>query len=249
MTTSAPASTFSKRLPLGGTYNFRDLGGIPIGSRTTKWNKLFRSDALHGLDATGRRSLRERGLGVVVDLRETNERADRPNALDGVGHRDVHAPIYDGEIEANLSAFDLEAVYGQMIAERGVNLTRAVRHIAVSGADPVLVHCTAGKDRTGLVIGLTLAAIGADHRDIVADYMVSEVMLSGEWADAMEEILRGYTVPEGVDLARLAVASPAALMRASLDAVVAEHGDARRYLLAHGMTTSELDDLSAALIA
>lgn len=249
MTTSAPTSTFGKRLPLTGTYNLRDLGGIPVGSRTTKWNKLFRSDALHALDGAGRRSLRERGLGVVIDLREENERADRPNALQGVGHRDIHAPVYDGEIEANLSAFDLEAVYEQMIVTRGANLTRAVRHIAVSGADPVLVHCTAGKDRTGLVIGLTLAAIGADHRDIVADYMVSEAMLSGEWADAMEEILRGYAVPPGVDLARLAVASPAALMRTSLDTVVAEHGSVRGYLLAHGMTTSELDDLSAALIA
>ncbi|MFP3381581.1 tyrosine-protein phosphatase, partial [Bacillus sp. SIMBA_069] len=78
----------------------------------------------------------------------------------------------------------------------GTQLATAVRLIADSGEDPVLVHCTAGKDRTGLVVALALLAAGVDREDVVADYAQTADNLAGPWADAMLERMRaaGATV-------------------------------------------------------
>ncbi|MBC2639806.1 MULTISPECIES: tyrosine-protein phosphatase [unclassified Rhodococcus (in: high G+C Gram-positive bacteria)] len=249
MTSTLPAPTHHRRLNLTGTYNFRDLGGFATDAGTTKWNKLFRSDALHRLDQPARDLLRERKLALVIDLREQQELDDNPTALDGVGHRVEHLPVYEGEIDLDGANFDLAVVYGEMVQRYGHRLTRAVRAIARSGDDPTVVHCTAGKDRTGLVVALTLAAVGVDQRDIVADYAMSEVLLAGDWARAMAEKMRARGLPDGVDVDRLVGASPAVLMRATLDSITTAHHSVRGYLHAHGMTDGEFDDLRSALVA
>ncbi|BAH51945.1 tyrosine-protein phosphatase [Rhodococcus opacus] len=249
MTSTLPAPSTHRRLNLTGTYNFRDLGGFPTGTGTTKWNKLFRSDALHKLDQPARDLLRERKLALVIDLREQQERDDNPTALDGVGHRVEHLPVYEGEIDLDGANFDLAVVYREMVANYGYRLTRAVRAIAASGDGATVVHCTAGKDRTGLVVALTLAAVGVDGRDIVADYATSEVLLAGDWALGMAEKMRARGLPDGVDVDHLVGASPSALMRTTLDSITATHGGVRGYLQAHGMTEGEFDNLRSALVA
>ncbi|MDF3312718.1 tyrosine-protein phosphatase [Rhodococcus sp. T2V] len=249
MTSTLPTSANHRRLNLNGAYNFRDLGGFAAGpGAVTRWNKLFRSDALHRLDDSARGILRERGLALVIDLREQQELADAPSALDGVGHRGLHLPVYEGEIDLDGANYDLATVYREMIAKHGQRLTRAVRAIAASGDAPTVVHCTAGKDRTGLVIALTLTAVGVDRRDVVADYAMTEIMLAGDWSLAMAEKMRSRGLPDAVDVDHLVGASPAALMRATLDSITHSHGGVREYLLAHGMTAAELDDLRAALV-
>lgn len=250
MTSTLPASANHRRPNLNGTYNFRDLGGFAAGpGTTTRWNKLFRSDALHRLDDQARDVLRERGLALVIDLREQRDLDDSPSALDGVGHRVLHLPVYEGEIDLDGASFDLATVYREMVEKHGQRLTRAVQSIAASGDDPTLVHCTAGKDRTGLVVALTLAAVGVDQRDIVADYAMSEVMLAGDWSVAMAEKMRSRVPAAGVDIDHLVGASPAALMRATLDSITQSRGGIHEYLLAHGMTADELDDLRSALVS
>lgn len=254
MTTTVPLRAATRRLSLAGTHNFRDVGGYAVGARSTRWGKLFRSDALHGVDQAGRDTLAGLGLGLVIDLRENDERETAPNALAGVGHRDVHLPVYDGPIEHTASehpgaAFDLESLYLQMLRDHAQPLTDAVRLIAGSGDDPVLVHCTAGKDRTGLVVALALSAVGVDTRDVIADYSLSETMLHGEWAEAMVAVLRERELPDGFDIEGIVAASPPSVMRRTLAAIDADHGGADRFLLAHGMSETELGDLRAALLS
>jgi protein-tyrosine phosphatase len=249
MTTTVYTPSPTRRLALAGTYNFRDLGGYAVGSRTTKWNKLFRSDALHKLDESGRDTLRALPLGVVIDLREPEELTAAPNALDNVGHRTVHVPIYNGALDLHNTGLELGPVYAEMISKYGVQLTQAVRAIAESGDDSVVVHCAAGKDRTGVTIALTLAAIGVDERDIITDYAITENMLAGEWAEAMVVIMRERGLPETADADALIVASPAELMRKTLQEINSTYGGAEQYLKNHGMTDTELDNLRAALIA
>lgn len=249
MTSTLSARENHRRLNLNGTYNFRDLGGFAAGpGSTTRWHKLYRSDALHQLDDTARDTLRERGLALVIDLREQYELDEAPSALAGVGHRVQHLPVFDGALDPDSPHLDLAVAYREMIERHGARLTRAVRAIAASGEAPTVVHCTAGKDRTGLVIGLTLAAVGVDQRDVVADYAMTENLLAGEWTDAMTEQMRARGLTQGVDDDPIN-ASPAALMRASLESITQSHGGVREYLLAHGMTAAELDDLRTALVA
>lgn len=250
---TATFRTPSRRLPAGGVHNLRDIGGYPAAGSTTKWGKLLRSDALHRIDPAGRAGLTELGLALVIDLRETDERASAPNALDGVGHREVHLPVYSdglGSRGATLTAedFDLGRLYAWMLDEHGAALTDAVRLISSSGTDPVLVHCTAGKDRTGLVIGLTLAAVGVDHRDIAADYALSELLLAGEWVDAMTAVMATRGLPAGTDIAQLVASSPSSVMLGVLASLRDRYGDVTGYLRVHGMTDTELDHLRACLL-
>jgi protein-tyrosine phosphatase len=247
----APAT---RRLPLAGTYNLRDVGGYAAGDRTTRWGRLFRSDALHAVDQPGRDALAELGLGLVVDLRENDERTTAPNALTGLGHHEVHNPVYDGPVEHTISgrpgaAFDLASLYRNMIADNGETLTGAVRLIAAADT-PALVHCTAGKDRTGLVVALTLSAVGVGARDVVADYALSETMLHGEWAEAMVASFRARVdLPDGFDIEGIVSASPAGLMRTVLADLDAEHGGAANYLRSHGMSDAELTTLRTSLLS
>ncbi|MFF2108353.1 tyrosine-protein phosphatase [Rhodococcus koreensis] len=249
MTSTLPAPGHHRRLILNGTYNFRDLGGFAAADGAiTRWNKLFRSDALHRLDDAARVALRERSLALVIDLREQQELDEAPSALTGVGHRVLHLPVYEGTLDLDNVNFDLAVVYREMVGRYGARLTRAVRAIAASGDDPTIVHCTAGKDRTGIVVALTLAAVGVDKRDIVADYAMTEILLAGDWTAMMIEKMRTRGLPDGIDH-HVINASPAALMHATLESITHSHGGVREYLLAHGMTAAELDDLRTALVA
>jgi protein-tyrosine phosphatase len=100
-----------------------------------------------------------------------------------------------------------------------------------------------------VTIALTLAAIGVDERDIITDYAITENMLAGEWAEAMVVIMRERGLPETADADALIVASPAELMRKTLQEINSTYGGAEQYLKSHGMTDTELDNLRAALIA
>lgn len=243
------ATLATRRIPLSGTYNLRDVGGYPVGDRTTRWGALLRSDALHKVDQAGRDTLRELNLALVIDLREAQEAESAPNALDGVGHRSVHRPVYDAALDTHADGFGLGPLYRQMITDHAPALTAAVRLVAGAGPDPVLVHCTAGKDRTGLVVALALAAVGVDERDIVADYALSETMLAGEWATTMLANYEAMGLPDDLDMTEMVCASPASLMRETLAQIRADHGDVHGFLRAHGMTDTELSVLTARLVA
>src|SRR5438034_394341 len=77
------------------------------------------------------------------------------------------------------------------------------------GADaPVVVHCTAGKDRTGIVVALALLAVGVDRETVVSDYALTEANLQGPWLEGMLELVRGYGVEVTPDLRIILGGSP-----------------------------------------
>jgi protein-tyrosine phosphatase len=239
--------TRDRRIPVPGTYNLRDTGGYPATSGTTRWGRLLRSDALHAVDEDGRAQLRELGLGLVIDLRSAEEQNHAPNALDGVGHTEVRVPITSGST-ASLLEFDLARIYAEFLEEHGPSLTHAVRMVATAGATPTLVHCAAGKDRTGLVIALALSAVGVAREDVIADYEVSEKHLGGAWRDALAaRLARGGTDCPPEVLTSM-VASPADLLRHTLEVMDAEHDGPVGYLRSHGMSEADLEALRRALV-
>ena len=79
---------------------------------------------------------------------------------------------------------DLAGIYDMMIDTRGANLARALTQVATAPG-PVVFHCTAGKDRTGVLAALILEVVGADRQAIVADYSATAVNLAGDWAETM----------------------------------------------------------------
>ncbi|NLG55590.1 MAG: tyrosine-protein phosphatase [Rhodococcus sp.] len=245
MTTSISSPT--RRIELAGVHNLRDVGGYRAGARTTRWGKLFRADALHELDGEGQRRLNDLGVGLVVDLRDATEIEHAPDALDGVECRHVHHPIFDGPTNLGPAGFNLSALYTMILETHADRLTQAVQMVA-SEPEGVIVHCTAGKDRTGLVIALALSAVGVDDRDIAADYSLSEVMLAGEWADRMIAKFTQRYPDSDSDITGIVTSSPAAVILGSLKAVRENHGDAAGYLRSHGMDIGDLDRLRSTLL-
>jgi protein-tyrosine phosphatase len=111
----------------------------------------------------------------------------------------------------------------------------------------VLVHCTAGKDRTGVAVALLLDAIGADRDAIIADYTSSEQNLSGEWAAGMFALLEMMGAPRTPQLDALIAATPSEAITEALDWVDREHGGSAAYLRSGGLTDRELAALRARL--
>jgi protein-tyrosine phosphatase len=272
--TSAPVMARLHRVE--GTYNLRDTGGYRTSDGATRWGKLLRSDALHQLTDTSRESLADLGIALVIDLRDESELLSAPSQLDGLGLTVVHAPIYPtrtvggaisgagehssaGGVQASpadghasvldgLGDVTLRGLYRTMLTDNGNNLARAVQLIARAGDAPVLVHCTAGKDRTGLVVALSLLAVGVSREDVVADYSVTEQNLAGEWVEVMLSRIVEFGVTATPAIRELMSASPPALIEEAIDLVIAQHGSVENYLLDHGLTHADLDLLRAALV-
>jgi protein-tyrosine phosphatase len=161
--------------PLTGAYNFRDLGGLQLpDGRRTRYGLLFRSDTLQALTVSDVAFLRQTiGLRVVVDLRLAHEVAEEGRGLlstaDEVSY--LNAPLEMAKTDGILPGEVMKHLYNQCLASE--SLATAVRHIAEHAGRPIVFHCAAGKDRTGIVAALVLTLLGVADEVIVADYLAS----------------------------------------------------------------------------
>jgi protein-tyrosine phosphatase len=229
-------------IALPGTLNLRDVGGYPVaGGGTVRWRTLLRSDALNRLDDGGRAVLADLGLRTVIDLRTDSEVEAAPSALDGTAAQTVRVPLFSAEAIGRLPP-DLAAVYRYMIDDCGAAIARAIGRLAVPGALPGLVHCTAGKDRTGLVTALVLEVIGVPDDVIAADYALSQSSsLAPDTARQIGRIQSISGVGRWLDLG--ALGSPPQVIHTAL----AQSGTVANYLYGHGLTAPDLATLRAAL--
>jgi protein-tyrosine phosphatase len=161
-------------------YNFRDIGGLATtDGATVHTGRLYRSDGLHRISDNDARALGTLGIRTVIDLRRPYEiEADgRIPPLPGMvwhninpEHREWDFGSYD---EAAGAARYLADRYLDMVEQGPIGLGRGLRTIADPDNSPVVVHCMAGKDRTGVLIGIVLALLGVDDATIAADYALS----------------------------------------------------------------------------
>lgn len=221
-------------LTLQGTYNARS-----IGDPRAPW--LVRTAAVDALTAADELQLRDLGVTQIIDLRETSEHATRSHSLPVVS-----VPLYGA---APPSDGTLEAVYLGLLHNSGRALALAVTQLAVAeGAS--LVHCAAGKDRTGLVVALARLAAGDDRATVIADYELSGDRVRPQRIDLVTRQLNGLGIA-GADRAaaeRLHLDSPAAALGLALDELDAL-GGATEYLLAHGTPQEALSALQSRALA
>lgn len=217
-------------LEIDGSYNARYCP--TLGS---PW--LIRSAHLDAMTPAGEQTLRRLGLSTVIDLRDRSETAHRRHTLPT-----VDVPIYAPETGAPATG-TLEQVYASLIADRGTALTAAVREIA-SARGPVLVHCAAGKDRTGLVIALVLEIIGLDRAEVIADYAASASAVGPARTALTEALLAGLGLDDAGYAAarRLHLDSPAEAIEFALAAIDAR-GGAAEYVRGHGLEESAITAL------
>ncbi|GAA1765243.1 tyrosine-protein phosphatase [Agromyces humatus] len=239
----------STRIPVPGTYNFRDVGGMPARNGRVRNGVLYRSDGLYRLGEAGRAVLRERGVGVIIDLRDENELRYMPDDLDGLDVEVRHLPVFEGSgASQGAGGISLDALYERIVTQHRSVVVSALREIASAGERSVVVHCTAGKDRTGVVVALTLMAVGVERDAVVDDYARTEGNLAGEWLEEMVALVGRYGVPDTPELRVLMGGSPREAIEGMLDTVERAHGSTREYLLAAGLSLAELGALEALLI-
>jgi protein-tyrosine phosphatase len=231
-------------IELDGVTGFRDVGGIPAAGGVIRSGRLFRSGHLAGLGEQAADAVRAR-IRRIIDLRADEEAAADVTAVEGVAI--TRLPLYLGSTRSFfVEDYSLGEIYAHLLSRSSAQLVAAVRIIAAG--EPTLVHCTAGKDRTGVTIALTLAAVGADREAIVSDYALTGRLIPDEHRRATSARLAAR-YPQSQHAWMLATESPAEVMRATLEALDAEWGSAADYLLAHGFSIEELAALRAALVA
>lgn len=177
-----------------GLVNLRDLGGLATESgATTVRGRLLRSESPHSLTEAGLRALLEHGVATVIDLRTVSEREALPSPLSGVATvRTLHAPIFNDGDDFPTHLATAADVYCWWLRERTTGIAAAVTGIADAHAAPILVHCHAGKDRTGVVVALILRLAGVGIDDIADDYALSGVQLADMLArDRVSAVERG----------------------------------------------------------
>ena len=232
---------------LAGTQNLRDVGGLAtVDGRQTRWRVLYRSDCLDRLDADGQQWLIKAGLRSIIDLRDNGEVARAPNVFASSAHvKYRRVPIWDEPMPAGQEAAeqepDLENGYRRELDQRGARLSEVVEEIIALDGTPVLIHCAAGKDRTGVVIALLLAAVGVPRATIAEDYALSAVCLGPEYLVASQR----WVEERGLDWERWAhlfVTPPERMLR-TLEYVDTEFGGIERYFIQHGLAAGQLDEL------
>jgi protein-tyrosine phosphatase len=237
-------------LPLEGGCNFRDCGGYETtdGARV-RWGRLYRSGVMARLSPAAAAQVQALGVRSVCDLRRTAERALHPNPSFGA---DVRRFEWDSEQESSpirerefAESNDAAGVHQAMLKmyerlpfglqPRLAGVFAALDH---AGQGATIVHCTAGKDRTGVAVALVLETLGVRREAIVEDYTLTNTAV-----DLRAQLLgRGGT---GAGLAATAepilalsvtaqnamLAARPEYIQASLDAIAARHGSVHRYVL------------------
>jgi len=260
-------------ITIDGLQNFRDTGGMPLTTGgATRSGVLYRSEALSTLSPAGVEQLAASDIGVIADFRTDLERGMSPDSLPATRElRVVVLPLLEGAMtglaQAALQSTDPDAaqqavaaalaqlpglgdLYVSMLEHGATSFAEVARLVAASRDDAptaVLVHCTAGKDRTGVSVALLLDAVGARRTAVVADYAVSATNLAGPWADGMRGMITAMGMPLTPQLDELVTATPPAAIEQALAWVDAQGGSAE-YLRAGGLTATELDALRARLV-
>jgi protein-tyrosine phosphatase len=230
-----------------GTFNSRDVGGRPVAGGTVRYGMLIRSDAPVSLGAEGQAALRELGIRTLLDLRQPIEQTLDPIDLDGVALNVRRVPILgdDFDLEAHRS-MGLSEIYVDLLERRVHQMVEAIRVLIDIPALPAVVFCSAGKDRTGILVALVLSAIGVDEQGVVDDYTLTERATGADYRAAIE----ARAAAAGLTEQELAVklGAPAEVLRDALGWIRERHGSVADYLVAAGLAPTELDDLRSALV-
>lgn len=182
-----------RHLPMTGGYNFRDLGGFKTkDGRYTKWGRLFRADELSNLTEDDLKYLASIPITSVIDFRAQSEAKRSPDKLPETVQFTYPIAITPGNlsnegIQANLLKTNIDVQMKQMnrllvsdpVCVRAFRIFFAIVQNNLSA--PLIFHCSAGKDRTGMAAALVLYALGVDEATIMQDYLSSKIYLSDKY--------------------------------------------------------------------
>jgi protein-tyrosine phosphatase len=244
-------ATLDRSIRFGVVFNVRDLGGLPTrDGRSVRPRQLFRADGVHRLAGDDLELARSLELRTVLDLRTAEEVARGRFPTDHLPVAWHHLPLLrrmwseDDLFPTDGAASFLSQRYLDMVEQSGSTLGLAIELLA-QGA-PALFHCSAGKDRTGVVAAFVLGLLDVDHADIAADYHESAANMAAfqrwiveehpEAADAMTR-----QPPEYLE-------APPEAMLGFLSAIDERHGSMAGLATDLGISRVTVDQLRATLL-
>ncbi len=225
-----------------GLYNLRDLGGYSTADgRVTRTGILFRSEAFFRLSASSRNDLfQSLHLNTIIDLRSQQERQDQGYVEISDGQRLLHLPLLDVSVDSDLNREQpdyLAKVYRAILVSRPRSLREAIATIVDPDNWPLLFHCAAGKDRTGIVAMLTLSLAHVPNDLIAADYALTEHALRNVLAANDPEL----DPASWRDLPPTVIGSVPATALATLAFIDESYGSVSNYLVDLGLDRGNLD--------
>jgi protein-tyrosine phosphatase len=238
-----------RHLPFVGTYNVRDIGGyLTSMGVSTRWFTLFRADSLHRLSPADQAILLDHGLRVVIDLRRPDELQAAPNVFANsskVSYRHISLlgdtpPIVRGDPQP------LVETYRYILDQRQAQVREVLAILAAPEGLPALVHCTAGKDRTGVIVALLLGLVGVVPETIVSDYVLTSTYLNDAFMTETRQraLQRGFTWEQYAPL----VGCPPEHMLVTLTHLDVTYGGIEAYVRAIGLTDQHIARLRLALV-
>jgi protein-tyrosine phosphatase len=245
------ADATGRALTIDGAFNVRDLGGLTThGGGTVAPGLVYRSGDLGKLSREGAERLRALGLATVVDLRraaEIERHGRYPFEEHGIVYRHrtlLDTPAAEPERRpAELPPDILDLLYRRIATEGGHNLGQVLRWLVEPGGLPAVIHCVAGKDRTGTVVAVLLALLDVPDEAIAADYALSA------------QALQAFAERDGESAAWLAGVPPVLLqsdpsaMGSFLEWLRDRHGSIAAYARSIGLEQDVLEALRTRLVS
>ncbi len=244
-------SSGERAVAFSTVFNFRDLGGLPTAEgRKVKRGKVFRSDNLGRLQERDREVFAALGIKRVIDLRRAGEVASLGKVPDWTSvawhHHHLEHELWDHSTYAEEIGVArwLADRYRDLLDTGAADIARVITLLSDVDAGPTVVHCVAGKDRTGLVSALLLSALDVTDTDIADDYALTELSEPAylAWVRSVDPAEADKKQPP------FYTQTPADAMRLTLAELRETHGSPRDYLRASGVTEQNLDNLRRHLV-
>ena len=193
-----------RKLPFTGAHNFRDLGGYKTeDGRRIKWGKIYRSDNLHSLTDEDVKYLSRLNIKSVVDFRSDEERESEPDRLtpgmtqillpikfqpkelDDETLKNLMENLTFGTLDSSNLLVDFNIVIVKDFADE---YKKFFRHVIENNAEPIVFHCTAGKDRAGFASAMILTVLGVPREKVIEDYLLTNTYVKDHVDSEMLEI-------------------------------------------------------------
>ena len=231
-------------LGLSGATNFRDFGGYPTSDgRQVRWRHLYRSNKLSALSADDQQRLDSLGIDTVFDLRVRHEREADPTCW---SHCSLKVQTYPPGLKRPLvemakshggdevGALALMAEFYGSMPRTMAHAFGAVIQSVASGATPCIIHCSAGKDRTGIACALILTALGVPREIVVEDYVLTQSLRqpNSDMAGAIDPGKKERAMSSRFNPAaiKLLMAASAAYIGTAFAAMEEDHGSIESYI-------------------
>jgi protein-tyrosine phosphatase len=237
-----------RHIPLKGASNFRDLGGyVGHAGRTVKWRTIFRSDHLANLEPEDLVQLQNLGLQHAFDFRGVEESQAQAYAwpqmkrhslsIEPTVVQRLQAQYLTGKPLTAADALDaMQTTYRDFVKSDSNRFAQLFEHL-LDQAEPLLFHCTAGKDRTGLAAALILTALGVSQADIWKDYLLTNQLYKRNST--------GVTTLSP-DVAKIVWEVQESFLNAALDEIQIRHNGIHNYLHSQlGLTPAALSRLQS----